>query len=297
MKVLVIALDAQIRDALETQLSIRNRVFESVGLEWFQSAKPDVQRLLFNIPQGIGVVVNAISLECLERKADGGLIEPLRLLAQACERESIPLIQLSNSQVFDSIDGGRNREDDPVVPASRIGALLGRIEDLVRGSCKRHIILRSGPLFSSKGDNLLTVLLKSFQQGETLSLSNVGTCCPVHTSDLARIVSAIIDQLSCGAEPWGSYHYCSSDPASSYLFAETVLAVVMQYAKASDHPLQLEALETIDSRWPRPLLNCEKILNTFGIKQLSWRMFVVPTVKKIFQSEEKEQHDEQQLGR
>ncbi len=38
----------------------------------------------------------------------------------------------------------------------------------------------------------------------------------------------------------------------------------------------------MDEDWQRPLLNCEKILNTFGIKQLPWRAFIAPTIKKYF---------------
>ena len=288
MKVLIIALDDQIRHALEAQLDVRGRQYETVGLEWFKREGPvDVQRPPLTIPNDIGVVVNALSLECLEQGlADENLIEFLALLAQACEQAAIPLLQLSNSQVFDGFDGGRHRESEDVVPASRIGALLSRMEELLRGSCSRHVVLRVGPLFSSRGDNLLTGLLDKFQRGETLSLSSSGKSCPIHTKDLARVLSAIIDQLSCGCESWGTYHYTSSDPASSYQFAETVLAVVSQYTQANEQPLMLEPIETADTDWPRPLLNCEKILNTFGIKQLPWRAFVVPTVKKIFEAEQ-----------
>ncbi|ARN74495.1 SDR family oxidoreductase [Oceanicoccus sagamiensis] len=296
MKVLIIALDHQIRNALEAQLDIRGREYESVGLEWIKHEGPvDVQNPPLRIPNDISVVVNALSLECLEQHlADEELIESLALVAQACEQAAIPILQLSNSQVFDGTEGGRYRETDEVVPVSRIGALLSRMEELLRGSCHRHIILRTGPLFSAVGDNLVTLLLAEFQQGETLRLCNGASSCPMHAQDLARVVSAIIDQLSCGCESWGTYHYCSSDPANEYQFAETVLAVASQYTQSSEHPLKLEPNESSESDWPRPLMNCEKILHTFGIKQLPWRAFVVPTVKTIFQPESTEDKTDEQ---
>jgi dTDP-4-dehydrorhamnose reductase len=238
------------------------------------------------IPSDIEVVVNALSLECLQQGLGGdNLIESLLLLAQACAQRAIPLIQLSSSEVFDGFDGGRHREVDDVVPASQIGALLSRMEALLPDSCSRHIVLRVGPVFSSREDNLLTRLLEKFQRGETLSFSSGGKCSPLHSKDLARVLSAIIDQLSCGCESWGTYHYNSSDPASSYQFAETVLAVLSQYTQSNDRPLMLESIDAVDLDWSKPVLNCEKILNTFGIKQLPWRAFVVPTVKKIFEAE------------
>ena len=293
VKVLVIALDGQIRDALETQLSARNRPFDSVGSEWFDPDEPvDVQRPPLTIPKDIAVVVNAISLECLEQQVDESLVDMVSLLSQACQQAAIPLIQLSNSQVFDGLDGGRHREDDDVVPASRIGALLCQMEEQVRANCKQHIILRTGPLFSAVGENLLTSLIAGFRKGKPLTLSSTGSSCPMHASDLARVISAIIDQLDCGAQPWATYHYCSSDPVSSYLFAETVLAVVSQYLPAGNSPLVLEPQDTADTRWPRPLLNCDRILNTFGIKQLPWRAFMIPVVKQIFEPDKEDPCDE-----
>ena len=291
MKVLIIALDHQIRDALEAQLDIRGREYESVGLEWLKhEGLVDVQNPPLTIPGDISVVVNALSLECLEQLlADEELVASLALLAQACEQAAIPILQLSNSQVFDGSDGGRYRETDEVVPASHVGGLLSRMEELLRGSCSSHIILRIGPLFSAVGDNLVTTLIRQFKSGATLSLSNGASSCPMHAQDLARVVSAIIEQLSCGCDSWGTYHYCSSDPVNEYQFAETVLAVASQYAEAYDHSLKLEPVDIANTDWPRPLLNCEKLLNTFGIKQLPWRTFVVPAVKAIFQQQSTEE--------
>lgn len=289
MKVLVITLDAQLRAGLEKQLTLRNRPYQCVGVEWFRAIDPvDVQRSPSTIPADVGVVVNALTLECLEQQIDENLGDGLLMLAQACSQRGIPLIQLSNSRVFDGIDGGRHRERDAVVPASRIGAILSRMEELVRSACPQHIILRTGPLFSAVGDNLLTSLLQRFQDRESLTLSSSGKSSPVHVLDLARVISAIVDQLSCGAQCWGTYHYCSSDPASSHQFAETVLAVASQYIQGSDQPLMLEPVATADTSWPRPLLNCDEIFNNFGIKQLPWRSYVAPTVKEVYQQQSME---------
>ena len=295
MKVLIIALDHQIRDALETQLENRGRDYESVGLEWIKhEGVVDVQTPPLTIPSDIAIVVNALSLECLEQHlADEELIESLALLAQTCEQAAIPILQLSNSQVFDGTGGGRYRESDQVVPTSRTGALLSRMEELLRGSCKRHIILRIGPLFSAVGDNVITALLAKLQQSEPLGLCHSVDSCPMHAQDLARVISAIIDQLSCGCESWGTYHYCSSDPVNQYQFAETVLAVASQYTQELDNSLKLQAVDTADADWSRPLMNCEKLLNTFGIKQLPWRAFLTLTVKRVFQQPSAEENSDE----
>ncbi len=281
MTVQIIALEGQIRDALEAQLVIRGRVVVTAGGESAHAVPANG----WEIPEGVDIVINALTLESLEQEPDEAYLDSMVLLAQACEQAGVPIIQLSTGQVFDGGSSRRFKETDLVVPSSRIGAMLSRMEELLRGSCSHHIILRTGPLFSSSGDNLLTDLIARFRQGNSISLSSLDDSCPMHTKDLARVVSAIIDQLSCGCESWGTYHYCSSDPASSYRFAETALAVVSQYAESGPRPITLEPSSNPHTEWSRPVLNSDKILNTFGIKQLPWRAFVVPTIKKIFDND------------
>ncbi len=288
MKVLVVAQQQQTREALARQFESRDRNYSCVGIDRLTGGGAIEQLLATSNAQ---LVVNIGSLEAMEQSLDEALLDGVEALARCCHSAFIPLIHISNSCVFDGIDGGRHREDDPLVPASRFGAQVLRMEERVRAGCKRHVILRTGPLFGAEGDNLLIRLLARLRAGGKVELSSAGVSCPTQVDDFSRVVSAIVDQLSCGAEVWGSYHYCCSDPASYFQFAEVVLAVTSQYLDPAHSGLELSATDAIatgDSCWPRPQLNCEKILNTFGIKQLPWRSFLAATIKQIFE----EQSDE-----
>lgn len=279
MSVLVIAKDGQIRDALERQLTIRNRVHKSVGSDWFQQVD-EPTGIDQHLAQSVDFIVNAISLERIASDPEDAVFDELASLSRAAAQRNIPLIHLSSSIVFDGLEVGLHRETEPAAPSSHLGGLLLRMEELVKGMCSQYLILRSGPLFSSIGDNLLTAHLQLFARSELLILSDEGESCPLHAGDLARVVSAMIDQVSCGAELWGTYHYCSADYVTRYQFAQ----VALRYAEESGPGLKvtLEPSADIDPEWQRPLLNCEKILNCFGIKQLPWRAFIGPTVKKYF---------------
>lgn len=274
MKVLVITQDSQIRDALVTQFGIRNRSFVCVDDDC--SA---IHHDVLMIPPDIDIVVNALSVDELQRPS---VLERVEQLASACARAKIVLIQLSGSQVFDGLVGGRHREEDAADDSgSCIGTSLLRVEHIIAESCPRHIILRTGLFFSAVGSNVLTVLLNRFKVQKPLLLSSVGNTCPIHTSDLARVISGLIDQVSCGGKAWGIYHYHSSDAASHFKFAETVLAAVSQFDDRLAEGVDLVSVDEVDAAWSQPLLNCEKILNTFGIKQLPWRSYVMPSVKQI----------------
>lgn len=281
MKVLVLAEDPQIVHALSTYFEDRGRNYLVCSIADL-SAQANLGA--FFRAQSVSLVLNTASMSLLEERPDSELVAGVKELAEICHSLGIMLVQLSSSLVFDGLDGGRHREGDEVVPASRVGALHWQMEQAVRSTCAQHIILRGMPLFSAEPGNLLTVLIDRFQAGGVIEASTTGKAAPVHCDDLARVLSGMIDQLSCGADVWGTYHYGASDPVSYYQFSETVLAVVAQYIDATS--IDLQSIECSHTVWPQPLLNCDKLLTTFGIKQLPWRSSIAGAVKQVLNPEE-----------
>jgi dTDP-4-dehydrorhamnose reductase len=178
-------------------------------------------------------------------------------------------------------------EEDLPDNETGIGSLLARAEQSVRDSCERHLILRLGPVFSSEGANLITQMLGQLsEQGGSLVMDNNLRGCPVAADDGARVISALLDQLSTGFETAGIYHYCSSDTATYYEFAEALLAAASQFSEFGPSPVQLQ-------RQPEGLaplnrsLNCAKIRNTFAIKQAPWRSAIAGIVQHYYKSRQK----------
>lgn len=281
MKILVLAEEKQIILALSRYFEQRNRGYQICSVAEIIK-EPDVEAFLRR--HSISLVLNTASMSLLEQRTDSELVAGVKELAEICQRSQVMLMQLSSSLVFDGLDGGRHREVDEAVPASRIGALHWQMEQAVRANCERHIIVRGMPLFSAEPDNLLTTLIAQFQTGGELTVSTTGKAAPVCCDDMARVLSAIIDQLSCGADAWGTYHYGASDPVNHFQFSETVLAVVSQYIDTA--AVSLKSIDSSHTEWPRPLLNCDKLRVTFGIKQLPWRSSIATTVKQVFSIEE-----------
>lgn len=203
-------------------------------------------------------------------------------VAKACQRSGITYLYTSNSRVFSGqLDRPYTEEDYPDNEAGA-GALLTRAEQLVRDSCERHLILRLGPVFSFDGTNLITQMLGQLgEQGASLVMDNNLRGCPLSADDGARVLSALLDQLSTGLEAYGIFHYCSSDSATYYEFAEALLACASQFSEFSTDAVQLQ-------RQPEGLaplnrsLNCNKIRNTFAIKQAPWRGAIAANVKQYY---------------
>lgn len=277
MKILVLAEEQQIQLALSRFFQQRGRDYQICSAAELVG-QPDIVDFLHR--HSIDLLLNTASLSLLGQRTDSERVAKATQLAEACHRAQVILMHLSSSLVFDGLDGGRHREIDEAVPASRVGALHWQIEQAVRAKCERHVILRSMPLFSDQPGNLLTALIAQFQTAQELQVSTTGKAAPVCCDDLARVLSAMIDQLSCEADVFGTYHYGASDPVNYFQFAETVLTVVSQHIDTT--AVSLKAIESSDTAWPQPLLNCDKIRTTFGIKQLPWRSYIAGSVKPLF---------------
>jgi dTDP-4-dehydrorhamnose reductase len=204
-------------------------------------------------------------------------------VAKACQRSGMTYLYTSNSRVFSGqLDRPYTEEDYPDNETG-VGAMLSSAEQLVRDSCERHLILRLGPIFSFEGTNLITQMLGELgEQGGSLVMDNNMRGCPVAADDGARVLSALLDQLSTGLEANGIYHYSSSDTATYYEFAEALLASASQFSEFIPNAVQLQ-------RQPEGLaplnrsLNCSKIRNTFAIKQVPWRGAIAGTVKQYYE--------------
>lgn len=229
----------------------------------------------------------------IEAAGDGGIqIHPLDLkrchwIAKACQRTGTAYLYISSSRVFSGrLERPYTEQDEPDNEGS-VGELLRDAEAVVAQTCERHLILRFGPIFSSEGANLISQMLEPLREGDSLVLDDNLRGCPVAADDGARVVMALLDQLGTGLEPWGLYHYGSSDTATYYEFAEALLAAASQFFDVSASAVELER----EPEGLRPLnraLDCTRIRNTFAIRQIPWRSAIGDMVK--------EYHHRQQAG-
>lgn len=283
MKVLVLGTDSPLGQALAEYLQKLARhecvLMSRAACRWKseRQAKKVVARAKCDIVVDVRI----------EAAGDGGdQIQELDLkrchwVAKACQRSKIPYLYISSSRVFSGQLERPYTEEDLPDNEETIGQLLANAEQLVRDSCERHLILRLGPIFSYEGTNLITQMLGPMLQGGSLVLDNNLRGCPVAAADGARVVSAVLDQLSAGVEPWGIFHYGSSDTATYYEFAEAMLAAASQFSEFGSSAVQLE--REPDGLAPlNRTLDCSKIRSTFAIKQVPWRSAIADIVKQYY---------------
>lgn len=224
-------------------------------------------------------------VDCLGESGNPGadlMGDAFAQLTECCNEREWIWLMLSDSRVFPGLSKKRFVETDAPAPTTAAGKQLLERENFIADAIERHLILRTGPLIASGGDNLLMRLLARMRTGGLVTLPDAQRFCPTPVADIARVVGAIHDQLDCGAVAWGTYHYESADPTNGYEFAEVVLAAATQYWPMGAEAVQLRSGTADSAADVYPLLNCQRIRDTFGIQQLPWRRAIPSLLKQIY---------------
>ena len=220
---------------------------------------------------------------CYAVNADG-----VRTLALACQRYDIELIHLSSDHVFSGNKNGQYHENDEADPIGEYGRskLLG--EQYLRSVWHKHIILRSSWVFGEYGDNFFTrILAAANNSGAELKVHADQHGCPTYSHDLAAVVVAITEQLNCRTtdQLWGTYHYCGYDTTTWHKLALYILQENGRFTNTTPPAITPIATEDHQPNWlqrPNSVLNCQKILNIFGIKQRPWKNGVIKSLKAFY---------------
>jgi len=227
------------------------------------------------------LVVNTLGWSDAPNDGDCNLLpQAAEALAQVCKARAIPMIQLSSYRVFGDDNKSKHAERDEPVPNSAVGRAFYAAEQAVTEHLERAIVLRTSWVIGSFGDNHLTRLLAALQAGESWRPSSRLRGAPTALSDVARVIVALIKQISCGAECWGVYHYCSGDGCTELEFAEQLAQVLEQ----QDYQGRAPQFEVIDeARADEPVsavLGVQRIRGDFGVQARTWRTTLVAMVKQ-----------------
>lgn len=272
MRVLILCREPGLREALCSQFRAHKSPVVFLACDWLA----DAEFLQSDEP---ALIVDALAAE---PEPAATAAEFLAQIMRRCRARAWPWLMLSDSRVFASSGRQRCAESDVPSPSAGPGEHLLARERYLVDNLPQHLILRTGSIIAARGCNLLTHFLQQFRVGGLVPASETPRFAPTPALDVARVIGAMCDQVDCAAECWGIYHYQSADITSSYEFAEVLLAAAAQYWDiSSDHvQLQARASEPLSSLFP--LLNCQRIRDTFGIQQLTWRRAIPLMLKQIY---------------
>ncbi len=210
------------------------------------------------------------------------------------------LIHISSDEVIGDVRNGAFQEKDTVHPLNTYGETKWQGEEAVRQLLKRHIILRLGVLFDgdandgTSSEGWLQSILVQAQKPQDLQEAADISLSPTAISDASRVIVAIIQQLDAGADCWGTYHYAGVEPISRANFAEQVIELAQERELLTGAEMvrgvSAAAMGLAGRQALHREMNCQKIMDHYGIKQRSWRPALVEAIEKIADQSLADQH-------
>jgi dTDP-4-dehydrorhamnose reductase len=206
------------------------------------------------------------------------------VLSEVCDHLAIPMLHLSNSYVFDGEKKLAYNETDELNPLGVYGRCTLAGEEAVRAH-PRHIIVRSGWLFGLHKRGLIKSWLRLAKRGSHELPMFRRRFSPTATADLAMALFAIVRQVDCDANAWGTYHYAGLETKREAEFARQTLEYAANHDEDIYQMLENFVLKEGGVRLPEianSTLSSKKIFDTFGIKPKSWHGHLRETVKSLY---------------
>ncbi len=188
-----------------------------------------------------------------------------QFVAEACQAIQALLLHVSTDYVFSGDENRPLNEQDAVAPLNLYGMSKWQGEEAVRLYCERHIILRVSAVFGLHGHNFVKTILRLAKERDYLSIVDDQITCPTSAFSIAETLLALTN-----AATFGTFHYCGNEAMSWYDFANKILEFGSNQTPI--RPLRSADYFTLAKRPRYSVLDCQKILNTFGIKRPNWEL-------------------------
>lgn len=206
-------------------------------------------------------------------------------LASLCDELGAILLQISSYMVFDGKKTEAYTEKDAVNPLGVLGGSYWQGEQLIRERCERHVILRVGWMISERKFELVKNIMAELMNPEPFNVLGNRYGNPTPADDAARVITAILFQLSCGAEVWGTYHYAGVNAVSESELAATILREMANYDEIATDQLNIIMAPEEDESRRAPLnskLDSTRLLHAFGIHANSWEVGLARLIKGYY---------------
>jgi dTDP-4-dehydrorhamnose reductase len=193
-----------------------------------------------------------------------------KVLAEEAERLNIPMIHYSTDYVFDGEKGEPYRESDETRPLNIYGESKLQGEMAIQNIVEQHIILRTSWIYSLRGSNFLTTMLRLFKEKDEISVVNDQIGAPTWSRMVAEVTSIIMSQLHQKENGWGLYHLSASGESSWYHFVKEIKRVEDEKRKFSINAISSEQYVTAATRPKNSLLNSRKLSQQWNVKLPGW---------------------------
>jgi dTDP-4-dehydrorhamnose reductase len=222
------------------------------------------------------------------------------VVAQEAKRSHSALIHYSTDYVFSGAGARPYFEDDEPNPINVYGATKLAGEQAIRAVDGAYLILRTSWVFSSRGENFMTTIVKLAQHRESLSVVDDQIGVPTWSRALAEATARILSRVPSRSESIvdaigdsrGIYHVCCEDPTTWFGFAEQILKNCARVESNRSTAFSTRLIPISSDDYPmkakRPryaVLSPRKIADVFGVVIPSWREHLAAVLEELHANE------------
>jgi len=209
-----------------------------------------------------------------------------KVLAEKASELNIPIIHFSTDYVFDGLKNEPYIETDQVNPQSVYGQTKWEGEEAIRNH-KKHIILRTGWVFSSHGQNFLKTILKLIQEKSSLNIVSDQKGTPTSVDVIADVTYKIVKTIfkNPNFKNFGTYHFAPDGETNRYQYACFITDEVVRLGlktTITSHDIKSissHAYPTVAKRPMNSMLDTTKIKRTFMLELPGWRVEAAAVIK------------------
>lgn len=167
------------------------------------------------------------------------------LLASACARHGVPLVQVSTDYVFAGSASRPYEPDDPTDPRSVYGRSKLAGERAVLTSSPDAWVVRTAWVYGAVGGNFVRTIIRLERERDTVSVVSDQYGSPTWSADLARGLMELAGRLATGRGPSRRVLHCAGGgEATWFLLARAV------FEELGADPARVMPCGTVD--FPRP---------------------------------------------
>ncbi|MGI2125812.1 dTDP-4-dehydrorhamnose reductase [Shewanella oncorhynchi] len=281
MKILVTGSNGQVGSCLVKQLSQMQEI-EFLAVDRTQLDITDaaaVAKLVNDFKPN--AIINAAAHTAVDKAEDEVALsyainrDGPQWLAEAANSVGAVMLHISTDYVFAGDKQGEYQETDAIDPQGVYGKSKLAGELAVAAACPRYIILRTAWVFCETGNNFVKTMLRLAQNRDELGVVADQFGGPTYAGDIANALIVMAKAVSEGNQSFGIYHYAGLPHVNWHLFA----CEIFKQGKSQgllDKEMHVKAITS--DQYPTPAkrpanskLDCNKILQHFGIQASDWR--------------------------
>lgn len=198
-----------------------------------------------------------------------------KALIDDCFKSEIIPVYISSDGVFN----GKNenyKENSKTNPINYYGRIKKEIEDHLKCSRKKYIILRIGRVFGLEYNDKTIIMktIKELKSKKKLFYANDQFFSPVYIDDLCKILKKMIRKKT-----FGIFNFASIKSTSRYKIAKEIQNFFKLHG-SQINPCSINSLGLIEKRPLLTTLNDNKINNIFKIRHYNVKYFLKKIKKK-----------------